>query len=843
MAKRSLKASALGIQKAKQAFERRAWTQEYLASAVGLQTRQSIWKFFSGRPIERHLFIDICFQLDLDWEDIADLPRFEPIVSELSPPLLDLENSRQDVASALVEQQTWLEQARLQVAGLIQNQCGVVPATLDLEQPLPLSQIYTEVNLLEHLSSHRWLELADLQNATTTGFPSAHASDVAPSREESQSSQQQRTVIPALEAIQQYNKLAIFGKPGAGKTTFLQHLALLCSQAQLHNAYIPIFIPLRNIDFQLLQEASHLMDAIAKQWQSLGISSDRLEPLLQQGNLLILLDGFDEVAQSHRGELHGQIQQLAAVYPQTPMVMTCRLGIEDHHFRGFTLMEMADFGWSQIEMFVQKWFLSQYAAATDLAQEKAKQFLEQLQLHHHQPIRELAGTPILLHLLCLVFTERGTFPKKRSRLYQNGLDILLSRWDNARGIQRDLVYGNLSLSDRINILSQIATTFFEQGKQFFEKNEAIPIIMDYLATLPNSSADPETLWLQSEEVLRAIVLHHGLFVEQARDIYSFSHLTFQEYLTARKIFTSAITRNAALKTVTSIATNLFVPPIHPLQHLAARVLDIRWREVIALTVELLPNADSLLQLMQQRIDGWISDYSALQMFFGWLAGQAETIAHLYKPAAARAFYFSLVQNCGFDLAFACDSELALDVTPELSLDLELMRILHQAKSFLAAPTLQQGFNLCFALDLNPRFELEPSFGQCLHELSRQLIAVVHSQEALEDWCGQQGDNWVEQLRSVLVEYRNIGHDWQFNTAQQATLSQFYQATLFLVRCYQGASQVSVPTRLSLEERLLRISVPKAVNTCEEVSYPAYVTSRDRSIATQNSVSNLASGCA
>lgn len=841
MAKRSLKASTAGIQRAKQAFERRAWTQEYLASAVGLQTRQSIWKFFSGRPIERHLFIDVCFQLDLDWEDIADLPKFEPIVSEPSAPLNYPEHSQKNIGlEHSVNQQQWLEQVRSQVASMIQNQCGVVPAALDLEQPLPLSQIYTEVNLFEHLSSHRWLELTDLQTATGKRLTTAELSEAVFPVGNHLSNQPQRAVIPALEAIQQYNKLAIFGKPGSGKTTFLQHLALLYSQAQFDRLYIPIFIPLRNIEFQA-EEPSHLMNAIRKQWQNLGIALDQLEPLLQQGNLLLLLDGFDEVAQCHRGELHLQIQQLASTYAQTPMVMTCRLGIEDYHFRGFTLMEMADFGWSQIERFVQQWFAAQSATPAALAQEKAKQFLEQLQLQHHQPIRELAGTPILLHLLCLVFTERGTFPKKRSRLYQNGLDILLSRWDNARGIQRDLVYGNLSLSDRINILSQIATTFFEQGKQFFEKNEAVPIIMDYLATLPNSSTDPETLWLQSEEVLRAIVLHHGLFVEQARDIYSFSHLTFQEYLTARKIFTSAITRNAALKTVTSIATNLFVPPIHPLQHLAARVLDIRWREVIALTVELLPNADSLLQLMQQRIDSWISEYSSLQDFFRWLDSQATAISNLYKPAAARAFYFSLAQNCGFDLAFACDSELALDINPELALDLELMRILHQAKSLLDSPSLQQSFALCFALDLSPRFELEPSFGQCLHALSQQLISVLHSQSALEDWCCKQGQNWVEQLRSILVEYRNIGHDWQFNTTQQEILSQFYQATLFLVRCYHGASQVAVPTRLQLEERLLRMSADRATNTGETAPqyYPA---NPDRSTAAANSIPNLASGC-
>jgi len=51
MARRSLQASAQGIKKAKQAFLRKGWTQEYLAGEVGLETRQPIWKFFAGKPI------------------------------------------------------------------------------------------------------------------------------------------------------------------------------------------------------------------------------------------------------------------------------------------------------------------------------------------------------------------------------------------------------------------------------------------------------------------------------------------------------------------------------------------------------------------------------------------------------------------------------------------------------------------------------------------------------------------------------------------------------------------------------------------------------------------------
>jgi predicted NACHT family NTPase len=69
MLKRSLKASSTGLDRAKRTFQLKQWSQEYLAAQVGLSTRNSVWKFFAGRPIERHIFMDICFQLDLDCKD------------------------------------------------------------------------------------------------------------------------------------------------------------------------------------------------------------------------------------------------------------------------------------------------------------------------------------------------------------------------------------------------------------------------------------------------------------------------------------------------------------------------------------------------------------------------------------------------------------------------------------------------------------------------------------------------------------------------------------------------------------------------------------------------------
>jgi acetate kinase len=77
MSKRSLKASPEGVRKAKQQFASRGLTQEHLANEIGIKTRQPIWRFFSGLPIERFTFFEICLNLDLDWRDIASNPPLE----------------------------------------------------------------------------------------------------------------------------------------------------------------------------------------------------------------------------------------------------------------------------------------------------------------------------------------------------------------------------------------------------------------------------------------------------------------------------------------------------------------------------------------------------------------------------------------------------------------------------------------------------------------------------------------------------------------------------------------------------------------------------------------------
>lgn len=70
---------------------------------MGLKTRQPIWRFFAGKPVDRYTFFEICARLDLEWEEIVvkrPLEDDEPIKDDDKP------ESTSDATAALATMST-----------------------------------------------------------------------------------------------------------------------------------------------------------------------------------------------------------------------------------------------------------------------------------------------------------------------------------------------------------------------------------------------------------------------------------------------------------------------------------------------------------------------------------------------------------------------------------------------------------------------------------------------------------------------------------------------------------------------------------------------------------------
>ncbi|MGI0491748.1 NACHT domain-containing protein [Alkalinema pantanalense CENA528] len=732
--------------------------------AVNLaMSRTTVTNFFARRKVDRAKFKRICRELKLKWEEVIESsPEIDPSQS------IDL----------------LVQQLRDAIRPLIQDYCGMM-RVLDMQQPIELtgaSGIYTNVNILGKLSRLRSeRELPDHDNFNTQ-------------LERSMLAQVTEKRVPGLQVVEQYQRLMVLGKPGAGKTTFLKYLAIQCMKGRLSGDRVPLFVTLKDFaDTPSLPSLVKFLANFSIFQEIIGTltSIEMVEKLLITGRALVLLDGLDEVQEKDTPRVIREIRDAADQFGASQFVITCRLAAKEYTFERFTEVEIADFDNEQIMTFVENWF----RAKDDLP--KASRFMQKLA--ESQPIRELASSPLLLTLLCLVFGEEGDFPSRRADLYEEGVRILLKKWDAKRNIQRDEIYKKLDVQRREDLLSYVAFQTFKQNEYFIQKRRVEGYIADFIRNLRDVDPDPEMLQIDSELVLRAIQAQHGLLVEQARGIYSFSHLTFQEYFAAREI----------------VATNridLLLPYVN----------EKRWREVLLLTLGMLRSADTLLLSIKKLFDLMLAQDDKLQRFLQWVYEKSSSVAIPYKAAAVRAFYYDLARartldlDLDLDLTRTLDLDLALaialtralarariltlDLTNTLDLDLDLSIALARARTHAShARTLTLDLALARTCTCD-RLEEGPLKIQ-LQKL-RDRLPSPSDETYFKKWWQIYGQQWIEDLREIMIVHRNLGYDWQFTPEERQLLRQYYDANLLLVQCLNSDCYVSRAVRLEIEETVL-----------------------------------------
>ena len=758
MVKRSLHASATGIQQAKRAFALKGWTQENLAGEVNLKTRQPIWRFFTGQPVDRQTFLEVCAVLDLNWREIAVDPpaEFPQLDRSLRSPARSID--------ALVQQ------VRSRRRDKIQDQCGILQL-LDISHPVRLDDMYIDVNVLQTITSQQQLEVANLQNLEPEDFDRVGLGEI------------DQAQVLGVSAVEKHSKVRVLGKPGSGKTTFLQYLAVQCNQGEWEPERIPIFITLRHfVEESRASGEFSLLNYIRNEFLAADLSDPSVvETLLQAGRGLLLLDGMDEVLNQESTAVLREIRRFSDKYHKNLFIVTCRTAAQRLSLRGFTDVEIAPFTQTQIIAFAQKWFVAFTKTTAQAGQAQSDQFVEELDEPANWQFRQLIVTPLFLHMACWVFQGQGRFPAKRTEFYKEGLDLLLGKWDEARGVERDDVYREFQLPQKLKLMSQIAAVTFEHGEYFFEQRALEQHIEDYIRHLPNASTDAGELQIESEAMLRANESQHGLLTERARGIFSFSYLAFQEYFMARNI----------------VASHNLQALEQALSTLVSHITDPHWHEVFLFTTAMLRSADSLVQLMKQQIDALVAQDPYLQEFLQWASQKSQAVPAETKDATARAFYLALARAphiaANFALACTLDQGMFLDAALD---DLLRSCALDQSADFAHAYICSD------ALSHTLGMVLDAGFHKSLQQLQDQFPQSDQNGARFEAWWKDHHATWSAKLETAIAHYRQINHQWQFSPEQQQTLQRYYTANQLLLDCLQSNCAVTAAIRQEIEATLL-----------------------------------------
>jgi sulfatase modifying factor 1 len=378
--------------------------------------------------------------------------------------------------------------------------------------------------------------------------------------------------------LQQFERVAVVGEPGVGKTTLLRYLAYLYAHDKVEEASdedrglenrsrsasgseveratfhvsgdagsgrrqqarrrrtnykgwqpghrVPIYISLKDLD-DVPDLAEYLTTYFGE--HNFPNAGAFIRSKLDSGQFLFLLDALDEVDDpAKQPAVVSLVSRFAHRYsnPERPnwVVVTSRpqtyqAGVQTEDFQ---VVELLEFEPQQIRDFIVNWFAEE--------PERGERLWEIMS--QDAALLELGGNPLLLSLIVESFDLRNELDtSRRSELFNQIVAVRFFEWDNLRKIRRSFQFTQ-PVKERF--LRQIALELNASTHPLISHRDLLERVRSFL--LSDGKRDPDQTDPVHDTLARRFVWEiaegSGILHQKALDIYDFSHKTLREFFAA-----------------------------------------------------------------------------------------------------------------------------------------------------------------------------------------------------------------------------------------------------------------------------------------------------------------------
>ncbi len=395
---------------------------------------------------------------------------------------------------------------------------------------------------------------------------------------------QTRRTKDLFAEVERLRQVVLLGDPGSGKTTCLMQLGMQAAANGLTTEIyplIPVFLPLNEYTAMdperpgqpqpVLAFAQEQLREQTKDGGPAGIPQ-RLDTLLRDGRVLLLLDALDEMPRDDYYDRFRALSRFVQAYPGNRFVFSCRLldYVDDPAFPVQQIV-LSSFTDRQIRTFFRRYLGKQGADAyRHLAVEGWK-------------LGSQAHTPFFLSLLVACVESHVSPGSSWDQLIRNYVDVVLER-ERARGQYAASTWSNL-LHTTLEWLKVLAFEVATSRATGTKADEAL-----VSQTLAECGATKT-----SKDIARRAGLLREL--GDSGDI-RFEHHRLQEYFAALKL--------AELATKGQISWEQYFD-------------DIWWQEVMVLAAGVMSEPDRLLDSVLGSVgQSPVSSFTATRRDFGRL---------------------------------------------------------------------------------------------------------------------------------------------------------------------------------------------------------------------------------
>ncbi|MCG8926789.1 NACHT domain-containing NTPase [Lentzea sp. CC55] len=390
-------------------------------------------------------------------------------------------------------------------------------------------------------------------------------------------------------------RVLVQGDPGAGKST----LAAKFAHDVAVSGRVPFLLVLREFATSFDEGGHDLLHYLEKLCQApynVKPPRDGVEYLLRTGRGVVVLDGLDELVQTElRRRVVSLVEGFAHLYPLVPILVTARkVGYEDAPLSTelFLSSTIEEFDSQRVAGYVQRWFTLDEATSPAERSRLITSFMED-----SAQIPELRSNPLLLTLLCAMYSSDRYLPRNLAQVYERCALMLFEQWDSKRGITLPLKFHG-RLRGAVQHLAWRMFTAAESGKAM-PRTRIINVLVDYLeAKLDDHDESSAT----AEEFLAFCTGRAWILTDVGAERYGFTHRTFLEYFAAEHVVRTRRT-----------AADLWAT-LRP---------DIEQWDVVA---------QIALQLYDRNVDGGVDELLTEALADGGLGFAARSLRHVH-PAA------------------------------------------------------------------------------------------------------------------------------------------------------------------------------------------------------------------
>lgn len=320
--------------------------------------------------------------------------------------------------------------------------------------------------------------------------------------------------IDKLETESKY--IIIEGIGGIGKSMFLTHLFLSSAQSQGTTDFIPLLLSLK--DYK--EDTNGIVDFIwksVKDFDSKITHSDVINSL-QEKELVLLMDGLDEIQSSARESFDTDLEAFIKSYPGNMIVITSRPIYSFIAYSKFSIYDIEPLTKPQALTLIDKLEFWDISAKSN--------FMEALDQKLYNSHYQFASNPLLLTIMLMTYSSFGEVPAKMHVFYSKAYETMARLHDATKGSYKRPLHTKLTPEEFAKYFAEFcARTYKDEELEFSDitfSSYMKKVLKDTYAE--KCGVTPRDFLLDLTDNL-CIMYREG-------EKYYFIHRSFQEYFAA-----------------------------------------------------------------------------------------------------------------------------------------------------------------------------------------------------------------------------------------------------------------------------------------------------------------------